>query len=71
MSLTGARTTTGGDITRYQLYDVSGQGRAVVFQKHTREAWEESQGEGRPLEYASMIDAYMKNLSDEDTSSSQ
>ena len=70
-SLTGAQNLTGGDLTKYPLRDVSGPGRAVVYQNRTRDRLQASQGEPRPLEYASMIDAYMKNLSDQDTSSSQ
>jgi hypothetical protein len=70
-SLTGAKNISGGSTDKGTLHGVSGNGKFLSVQNRERAAITETQGENRPQEYAPMIDQYMKNLSDQDTSSSQ
>ncbi len=67
----GAKMVTGGSTDKGQLHGVAGNGRFLSVQNRERQAITETQGENRPQEYAPMIDQYLKNLSDQDTSSSQ
>jgi hypothetical protein len=70
-SLTGAKTITGGDNTKYGLHDVANTGgRFITVQTRMRSAIIQTQGETRPQEYSPMIDQYLKNLSDQATASS-
>ncbi len=51
--------------------NISGAGKFIPLAARDRETIQQSQTENRPMEYASDIDQYMKNLSDEASSSAQ
>ncbi len=59
----------GGETDGGALHDVTGKGKFITVMNRERTAITESQGEPRPQEYAPMIDQYLKNLSDQATSS--
>jgi hypothetical protein len=69
-SMYGAKTALGGgDVQKGNLHGVSGNGAAAIFQKRDREAITETEAEAAPQEYSPMISQYMKNLSDQSSSS--
>jgi hypothetical protein len=70
-STTGAKTVGGGNLDKNALHGTpSGPGKFITVTSRDRQAIELTQGEKRPQEYAPMIDQYMKNLSDQSSSSS-
>lgn len=69
---TQAATQIGdGPNDKGDLHNVAGNGKFITVMSRERTAISETQGETRPQEYSPMIDQYLKNLSDQATSSSQ